>query len=93
MAVGIALFVPKDIFTRVLFAWHALGSAFGPPLIVKLVGREIDPAALFAAMLTGFAGTVTLYWMPDTPGDWAERLLPLAASFAICLAGSARRRS
>ena len=23
-----------------------------------------------------------------TPGDWAERLLPLAASLAICLAAS-----
>ena len=93
VAVGIALFVPKDIFTRVLFAWHALGSAFGPPLAVKLVGRQIDPAALFAAMLTGFAGTVALYWMPDTPGDWAERLVPLVASLAICLSGSRRSRS
>jgi Na+/proline symporter len=92
VAVGIALFLPKDIFSRVLFAWHALGSAFGPPLVVKLAGREIDPAALFAAMLTGFAGTVLLYWLPDTPGDWAERLVPLAASLAICLAASRRAR-
>ncbi|MEJ2521920.1 MAG: sodium/proline symporter [Gammaproteobacteria bacterium] len=88
LAVIIALFAPQTIFTRVLFAWHALGAAFGPPLVVKLAGRHIEPGILFAAMAVGFAGTVGLYWLPDTPGDWAERLLPLAASLAICIAGS-----
>jgi sodium/proline symporter len=88
VAVLVALLLPQTIFARVLFAWHALGSAFGPPLVVRLAGRELPPAALFAAMLTGFAGTVLLYWLPNTPGDWAERLLPLAASLAICLAAS-----
>ncbi len=90
LAVVIALFAPQAIFTRVLFAWHALGAAFGPALVVKLAGREIEPALLFAAIAVGFAGTVVLYWLPDTPGDWAERLVPLAASLAICLAGSRR---
>ena len=49
---------------------------------------DVAPRAVFAAMLTGFAGTVVLYWLPGTPGDWAERLVPLAASLVICLAGS-----
>jgi hypothetical protein len=35
---------------------------------------------------------VLLYWLPDTPGDWAERLVPLAASMVICLAASRRAR-
>lgn len=92
VAVLIALLLPEAIFTRVLFAWHALGAAFGPPLVVKLAGGALDPRTTFAAMLTGFAGTVLLYWLPGTPGDWAERLVPLAASLAICLAGARRAR-
>jgi sodium/proline symporter len=88
LAVVIALLLPESIFSRVLFAWHALGAAFGPALVVRLAGRDIQPRAVFAAMLTGFAGTVILYWLPGTPGDWAERLVPLAASLIICLAGS-----
>jgi Na+/proline symporter len=83
--------LPQTIFARVLFAWHALGAAFGPPLVVTLAGREIDAKAKFFAMAVGFAGTVFLYWLPDTPGDWAERLAPLAASLAICLAGARRK--
>jgi sodium/proline symporter len=35
-----ALLLPKNVFDNVLFAWAALGSAFGPLLLVRLlVGR------------------------------------------------------
>jgi Na+/proline symporter len=90
LAIMISLWLPQSIFTRVLFAWHALGSAFGPPLVARLAGFELPPAGVFAAMAAGFAGTVLLYWLPNTPGDWAERLLPLAASAGICLAAARR---
>jgi sodium/proline symporter len=90
LAIMISLWLPQSIFTRVLFAWHALGSAFGPPLVARLAGFELPPAGVFAAMAAGFAGTVLLYWLPNTPGDWAERLLPLTASAGICLAAARR---
>jgi sodium/proline symporter len=90
LAVMVAVLLPQTIFARVLFAWTALGAAFGPPLLVKLAGFEIPPQWMFAAMATGFGGTVCFYWLPDMPGDWLERLVPFFASLAIC-AGTARR--
>jgi sodium/proline symporter len=90
LAVVIAVQLPQTIFARVLFAWAALGAAFGPPLLARLAGLRVPPPAIFAAMATGFAGTLLCYWLPDTPGDWLERLVPFFAGLAICLA-SARR--
>jgi sodium/proline symporter len=92
VAVAVALLLPQTIFARVLFAWSALGAAFGPPLLVKLSGRELPPPALFAAMATGFLATLWCYWLPDTPGDWLERLVPFFLSLAICLAAARRAR-
>lgn len=90
VAMLVAMFVPATIFDRVLFAWHAIGSAFGPILILKLFGRRIEGAVAFASMATGFGLTVIFYLLPDTPGDWLERLVPLAAALLVGLAGSGR---
>ncbi len=83
LAAGLALLVPDSIFRRVLFAWHAVGSAFGPLLVFVLIGRRPPAGQALASMLTGFSLTVALHWLPDTPGDWAERLIPLAAAAAV----------
>ena len=93
LAVVVAVLLPQTIFARVLFAWTALGAAFGPPLLVRLAGFDIPPAALFAALAVGFLSTVAFYWLPNTPGDWLERLVPFFASLAICLATARRERS
>ena len=90
LAVAVALLLPQTIFARVLFAWTALGAAFGPPLLVRLAGFELAPERVFAAMAVGFSGTVLFYWLSDAPGDWLERLVPFFASLAICV-GAARR--
>ena len=85
-AAGIALFVPADIFSRVLFAWHALGSAFGPLLVARLADWQLGPAATLAVMLAGFGLTVAANAWPDAPGDWIERLVPIGVAGAIALA-------
>jgi sodium/proline symporter len=90
LAVAVAVVLPQTIFARVLFAWTALGAAFGPPLLVRLAGFEVPPARVFAAMATGFAGTVCFYWLPNMPGDWLERLVPFFVSLAICLSAARR---
>ncbi len=92
LAVLLAVGVPDAIFTRVLFAWHAIGSAFGPPLVLILLGVRLTGAALFTAMLAGFSLTALLHWLPGIPepGDAAERLLPLLASAAIAWRGRVR---
>ena len=37
----IALFAPQTIFERVLFAWHGIGSAFAPLLILRVSGCRV----------------------------------------------------
>ena len=88
VAMLIAMFAPAAIFFRVLFAWHALGSAFGPPLVLRLAGLRIAPRAILASIATGFGLTVLLHWFtPDAPGDWVERLVPLVAALGVAWAG------
>jgi sodium/proline symporter len=90
VAVLTALFLPDAIFSRVLFAWHAVGSALGPLLLVRLTGARIAPPAILAAMAAGFGLTVGFYFLPSAPGDAVERLVPFAVALAIAMAGRLR---
>jgi sodium/proline symporter len=91
LATVLALAWRADIFSRVLFAWSSLGSAFGPILIMRLAGRRPSGVATLAAMLAGFGGTLVLSWVPDAPGDSAERILPFLLALAIAASGSHNR--
>ncbi|EED31064.1 Na+/solute symporter [gamma proteobacterium NOR5-3] len=84
LAVLIALFLPEKIFSRVLFAWIALGSAFGPLVFARLARWSVTPMATLLSVSLGFASAVALYLAPNTPGDIAERLLPFTIA-ALCL--------
>lgn len=90
LATLLALMWRADIFSRVLFAWVALGAAFGPILMVRLAGRSISPGGTLAAMLAGFSSTLILSWFPDAPGDAAERILPFIFAFAVAIGASNR---
>lgn len=90
LATTLALVWRADIFSRVLFAWSAAGSAFGPILIMRLVGRTVSSAATLAAMVTGFGLTVLISLFPNTPGDVAERLLPFFIAIIIARMGSTK---
>jgi sodium/proline symporter len=93
LATALALLWRADIFSRVLFAWSALGAAFGPILLIRLLGRSIRAWATMAAMLTGFGLTVIISRLPDpSGGDVAERLVPFLAALAIGMAGSRSAR-
>ncbi|MEL7297555.1 MAG: sodium/proline symporter [Pseudomonadota bacterium] len=85
-AIALALFVPQDIFSRVLFAWHAVGSALGPLLLARIAGWRVSAIGSGAAMLSGFGLTVVFHLLVDSPGDWVERWLPLLIAAAIVLA-------
>ena len=88
VAVLLAIVFPESIFNRVLFAWQALAAAFGPLLLVTLWRGPVAPAWRIAALCSGFLLTVALSWTIDSPGDWVERLLPLALALVLALAGS-----
>jgi sodium/proline symporter len=90
LAVLLAIVFPETIFNRVLFAWQALAAAFGPLLVVTLWRGPVAPGYRIAALSAGFLLTVALNWTVDSPGDWAERLLPLALALVLALLGARR---
>jgi len=46
--------LPKSIFDKVLFAWGALGAAFGPALILTLWWKKTSRNGVLAGMVVGF---------------------------------------
>lgn len=79
-SVIVAIYLPEKIFSRVLFAWMALGAAFGPVLFARLAGFYVTPLSVFSSILLGFGLTVILSFTANAPGDIAERLLPFMAA-------------
>jgi Na+/proline symporter len=88
VAVVVAIELPASIFSRVLFAWNGLGAAFGPIVFARIWNRDIQSWAVISAMLAGFGLTALLYWLPNTPGDIAERMIPFLVASIIVLIGS-----
>jgi sodium/proline symporter len=87
LAALVALLLPEAIFSRVLFAWNALGAAFGPIVIARVLGWHVRPAAVAAALASGFGLTAVFYLLPDTVGDLAERAIPFVVAMLLVLAG------
>lgn len=85
-AVLVSLYLPEAIFSRVLFAWIALGSAFGPTVFLRLAGVPLQARGVLVSILTGFGLAVAFYLLPNTPGDILERLVPFCAALAVLLA-------
>lgn len=88
LAIGLAIFFPEKIFTRVLFAWQALAASFGPLLVVTLWRGPVQAPWRIAALSCGFVLTVILSWTTETPGDWLERYIPMALALALAWLGS-----
>ncbi len=81
----VALYLPQAIFSRVLFAWMALGAAFGPALFFRLARIEVSSNGLVCAIVTGFGLTILLSFFENAPGDIVERLLPFVAGTLVLL--------
>jgi sodium/proline symporter len=88
ISASIALYAPEAIFSRVLFAWAAIGSAFGPLLIVLLLFGKVRGSYRFYSILCGFGLTVLLNWFSESPGSILERCLPFLLAFLIAWMGS-----
>ncbi|WP_321394261.1 sodium/proline symporter [Emcibacter sp.] len=83
VSVVVAIYLPSDIFSRVMFAWTALGAAFGPVVVLRLAGVGLNPRSILPAMVLGVSSTVYFYLQPDSVGDILERLVPFLMSFAL----------
>ena len=94
-ALAAALLVTKDIFRNVLFAWAALGSAFGPLLLVRLFVGPVPPWWALAAMVTGGGGAIAAFYLPPVlSASFADRVLSWIAALVVAWLGArAARRS
>ncbi|MDA0372576.1 MAG: sodium/proline symporter [Planctomycetota bacterium] len=88
LAVGLALTADDTIFGSVLFAWSALGAAFGPLLLVTLWRGPVHATATTAAMALGAGYSVVAYLDPAWKGGVHERVLPFVAASAVAWLGS-----
>ena len=84
ISVLIALLIPEKIFSRVLFAWTAMGSSFGPVVIARISNWKLSAIHVALSMIIGFVLAVVFFLMPDSTGDWIERVVPFFLSLA-CL--------
>lgn len=91
-ALAFALYAPAKIYDRVLFAWTAMGAAFGPLLVVTIFRGPVSAGRAFSAMLAGFALSVACYYWPDGKGV-LERTVPYISSFFILLVGAKKPSS
>ena len=73
-----SLFAPDTIFDRVIFAWTAVGAAFVPMVLSKVLGWSVSGRAALISVLCGFLLTIVLHYLPNTPGDIVERTVPMA---------------
>ncbi len=82
VAVLVSIYLPERIFDRVLFAWIALGSAFGPLVFFRLANIPVKSVGVFVSILVGFLSAVLLYLIPDIY-QLIERLLPFVLALAV----------
>lgn len=83
-SVLLTLYLPATIFGRVLFAWTALGAAFGPIVIARAAGRKPGAQVILAAMVSGFGLAVYFNQFADAgPGAWKERIIPWIVALAL----------
>lgn len=83
VSILVAIYLPSDIFSRVLFAWGALGSAFGPVVVLRLAGVRLNPKIIMPAMMIALTLTIFFYLQPNSVGDILERLVPFVISFIL----------
>lgn len=93
LALCFSLYSDDDLAQQTLFSFSALGAAFGPLLIVRLSGKRVRPGSALGAMWAGFVLTALFHALPDSPGDFLERVLPFVAALGIALSGGERRRN
>lgn len=91
-AIVAALFVNETIFNQVLFAWSALGAAFGPLLLCRLLRGPVSPIWSIASIWTGFAVTLVWFFTPALKGVLYELIPAFLAAGIPAWIGSSRRK-
>jgi sodium/proline symporter len=92
LATAAALLLPKRVFDNVLFAWAALGAAFGPLLLVRLCRGPVAPRWALAAIVTGGAGAIVGSYVEVLGAGFADRVLSWCLAGILALRGSSAAR-
>jgi sodium/proline symporter len=90
IAVGLTLYAPKDIFTRVLFSWVALGAAFGPAILTRCLGWQVRGGAVLLAVIAGFFIAVSAYNISGPGADMIEKWGSWVVGVIILAAGRSK---
>lgn len=93
-AVLLTFLAPSSIFQRILFAWVALGAAFGPVVVTRTLGFKPSGHVVLAGMLVGFGLAVAyeLAWIGAGPGGMWKTIAPWIGAFlAMACAGTLRK--
>lgn len=93
ISVMLTLYIPATIFNRALFAWNALGAAFGPTVVMMLLGWRFSGNIIFSALFIGFLSAMIISFFPDTPGDVVERTVPFILGFGILIFNKKQRQN
>ena len=84
VAVFLTLTLPDSIFNRVLFAWSALGAAFGPVVVARVAKWRVTGGTRLAAIAIGFATTVFFYVLGTVDGESVKGIIaPVAAAATL----------
>jgi sodium/proline symporter len=89
----VLLYAPSSLVGHAMFAFTALGASLGPLVLVRLSGKRIRPGSTLGEMWAGFLLSLIFHLLPDSPGDFLERVLPFIAALGIALTGGERRRN
>jgi len=93
VALCFSLYVTGSLLDQAMFSFTVMGACFGPLLLVRLTGKRVRPGSTLGAMWAGFFLTLLFHALPDSPGDFLERVLPFVAALGIALTGGERRRN
>lgn len=94
-AVLLTLFAPSSIFERILFAWVALGAAFGPTVVARTVGFRPRGRTVLTGMAAGFALAVAyeVGWIGAGPGNVWKTIAPWIGAFAAMILVASLRKT
>ena len=92
LAVVAALGTTQTLFDMVLFAFAAMGCAFGPILVVMLWVGPVPKTPKFLSMASGFGLSVAMYYFPLTEVFVEQRVLPFLIALPIALVPALRAR-
>jgi sodium/proline symporter len=92
-AVVAALTVAKSVFDSALFAWSALGAAFGPVLMVRLFRGPLDARYTLGAIWTGFGVTLLWFFTPALKSCINELLPGYVAALIVAWIGAKHNRN